>query len=139
MTSWLDVCAHTSCSPDLLSASHLLHIHQSLTAATKRPVSAGMCQRAQSEQASGQADSDRSSCLDSLSSKWNLDQTPKTEKGGEPGGSNTDKDVISEVKKKIHVCPQDADPGIYYHVLPPAAFHLSHRNMCLSYIIKSEG
>lgn len=33
------VCAHTSCSPDLLSVSHLLHIHQSLTAATN----SGLC------------------------------------------------------------------------------------------------
>lgn len=132
-----DVCAHTSCSPDLLSVSRLLHIHQSLTTApSSRPVSAGMCQCAQSVQASGQADSDRSSCLDSLSSNgtWTKPHKPKRRGAGRQRHWQG-----HHIWGKNRVCLQHAHPGIYYSLLAPVAFHLLCKNMCLTYIIKSEG
>lgn len=120
----------------LLSVSRLLRVHQSPAVATSRPVSTGTCQRAQSAQASGRADSDRSLCPDLLASNktWTKPHEPNKRGAGRQRHWQGQHIWGNNRISLLHAYPQ-----IYNNpLLASIAFWLLCKNMCWAYIIESE-
>lgn len=80
--------------------------------ATSRPVSAGMCQCAQSAQASGQADSDRSLCPDLLASNktWTKPHKPNKREAGRQRHWQGQHIWVNNCIPLLHAQPQIYNP-----------------------------